>query len=47
MCRGLPTEEPGDGSAFDCGELVHKLEDVKKRRVSKGGLTKSLQGQQK
>lgn len=45
MCRELLTEESGDGLAFD-GETLYE-NCVKMRRVSRGGLTKSLQGQQK
>lgn len=47
VCRELLTEEPEDELAFDCGDLVHKLEDMKMRRVSRGGPAKSLRGQQK
>lgn len=48
VCRELLTEEPGDGLAFDYGDLVHKQEDMKMRRVSsRGGPAKSLRGQQK
>lgn len=48
VCRELLTEEPGDGLAFDCGDLVHKQENMKMRRgSSRGGPTKSLRGQQK
>lgn len=47
MCRELLTKEPGDGLVFDCGDLVYKVEDMKMRRVSRGGPAKSLRGQQK
>lgn len=47
VCREQLTEEPEDELAFDCGDLVHKLEDMKMSWVSRGGPAKSLRGQQK
>lgn len=48
MCAGNFSLRSLDGLAFDCGDLVHKQEDMKMRRVSsRGGPAKSLRGQQK